>query len=183
MAVRILTGVEAERSSFVMPSDGDLAKLMRAVLTKYCILDGSKRDGWTQRDEEERERNFRNAFYALGYFTRLDCIEKKRIHAASFWASEVEEWLHLSNIWNNADVGVTVFTIALIAHGDIAHSALDEWPKNMVFGLQVGGGGHRGTDRWRGVLRGEFRAPEVLTRTRESDLYPQPNVRIVGDGY
>jgi hypothetical protein len=182
MVVRILTGAAVEKSNFVMPNDEQLRQLMRMVLTKYPVLDSSKSRDWTDRDGVERERSFKNAFWALAFFTRIESVEKKRVHATSFWASEVDAFLHASDIWD-FEISQGVFTLALIAHGDIAHTPLDRWPLEMSWGLQVGGGGHRATDIWKRVIKGEFRAPEVVQQTRESNSYPTPNVRIVGDGY
>jgi hypothetical protein len=182
MTVRILTGPAVEKSNFVMPSDAELRQLMRAVLTRYPVLDGARREGWTERDAYERERAVKFCFYALGHFTRIEGVEKKRQHAMSFWASEVEQWLHAADVWGVSDIGVSTFTICCVAHGDIAHTPLDEWPRNMVFGLQVGGGGKRGTDSWRKVLRGEFQKPEVPPKA-VPESYPVPKVQFYGDGY
>jgi hypothetical protein len=181
MVVRILTGAAVERSNFTMPNDTELRQLLSAVLLRYPILDSAKSRDWTDRDAVERERSFKNAFWALAFFSRLESVEKKRPHATTFWCSEVDNFLHASDIWD-FEIGQAVFTIAVVCHNDIPFTALDRWPLEMRFGLQVGGGGKRATDRWRGVLKGEFRAPEVLTQTRES-LYPTPQPKFYGDGY
>jgi hypothetical protein len=182
MVVRILTGAQVERSNFVMPTDVELRQLMHLVLTRFPILDGANARDWTPRDALERERSFKNAFWALAFFTRLENVERKRVHSTSFWCGEVDAFLNQSNVWD-FECGQAPFTIAVIAHNDIPFAPLDRWPLEMSFGLQVGGGGRRASDAWKRVLKGEFRAPEVVQQTRESNFYPVPQVRFYGDGY
>src|ERR1019366_3908952 len=93
-------------------------QLMHAVLTRYPVLDSSKARDWTERDGIERERAFKNAFWALAFFTRLESVEKKRAHATTFWCHEVDEFLHASNVWD-FEINQGPFTLAVISHNDI----------------------------------------------------------------
>jgi hypothetical protein len=171
-AILTYPGVAAPRG---LPSDAELMELRRIVNLAHPKL-AFVATGPRFADIEEREdvAGFRTAF---AYLATLARVEKPLAtkYATSWWLTGAEGWAR--------DVGLPTtipgraFIAALVAHGDIAFTALDDYP---VFGLAVGDHGRRYAQRWRDVLAGHL--PEAVAKPGPPPAPPSPSqLLLVGD--
>jgi hypothetical protein len=121
-------------STLVMPSDGDLHRLMDIVLVAFPTLAPKIELSFTQRitvrnfpslaDKIEPDvggitadffREFKAAFIAIGSMRRMG--EPDRRHYVSYHVEAAQSWLRSHNLF--ADIPTNAFIAAALAHGDI----------------------------------------------------------------
>jgi hypothetical protein len=159
--VKIITGRQAEKSAFVMPTDDELAKLHATVARRYPQLASSA-------------PGFKAAFTAIGFLGRYDRPETK--HYPAWWIDHLESWCRAEDI--PGDISLAAFVGAVLSHGDIPYAPLDRFPFDLSFGLAIGGAGRRATDAWRKVLvTGQLLPPTAPLRS-VSENYPVPPVEV-----
>jgi hypothetical protein len=171
-AILTYPGVAAPRG---LPSDAELMELRRVVNLAYPRFaftpSGPK---WAAIEEREDVAGFRTAF---AYLATLARVEKPLAtkYATSWWITGCEAWAR--DVSLPTTIPGRAFIAALVAHGDIAFTALDDYP---VFGLAAGDHGRRYAQRWREVLAG--RVPEAIPKPGPRPAPPSPSQLImVGD--
>jgi hypothetical protein len=139
-----------------MPSDAELRTLLKIVLAKYPRLDPARDRGLDPDPDRvlEREarftREFRRAFFALGFLGRLPGIETKNTKALSWWSDYCGDVLRGQH--QDDDVNGRTLALAVLAHGDIPHTIGDRFPFDVILGLTYPSAGVPAGDAWRRVL-------------------------------
>ena len=169
----------APTTSFVMPSLAELKQLLAIALTRLTQMRRRPEFSGPRAEEKKAEyfRQFCAAFYALGFITRADALDKK--HAASYWIATAEEILRARKYGSVPELG-PAFLAAVIAHDDIDYNDPNQFPYVLEFGLRDYGMGKAATDAWRRVLAAGM-APEPVEVVAPRGMEPSPSrVRLVG---
>jgi hypothetical protein len=139
-----------------MPDTVDLRRLYYLVVGAYPMLEPRRRD------PNEAFENFVRVFYRIGHLGRSGKLDG-RFDLLS-WADDATIWLRNQGGINLLRVLPADFFAALIAHHDIDHPALDNFPHDCsAFNLNRGRWGRPATDAWRRLL--ETRTPRPPWRS------------------
>jgi hypothetical protein len=126
-----------------LPTDAEFEQLIDLVLARWPQLCRS--------DNQTFGAEFRAAFQRLQHLGRRDKLDTER--ALSWWTDDARDWLCEHQLGGRVLVSSPAFTAAVVACGDIGYTALDNFPCDVSFALQFGGGGVRpSSDGWREVL-------------------------------
>ena len=152
-AVRI---TPAPLARLAMPSDRELDDLLGIVLER-----------WSQQlrprpDHHDFRVEFTAAFRRLLHIGRLDRMDESR--SLSWWLDDCRQFLR-DHGGSPASITGPAYMAAVCAHGDILYAPLDNFPFDLGFGLQFGGGGRPSCAEWKRVLAaGRLREPTSLSR-------------------
>jgi hypothetical protein len=150
---------------FVMPDQVDLRRLFYLVTMAHPQLAPQGRD------EGEALKYFGYAFFRIGSLGHVDKLETK--YAVSWWADEATWWLKDRGV-NLIRLTSSDFTIAAIAHYDVGHGPVDNFPHGCAFGLNPGRWGRPASDAWRRLLETRTVRPPVVIALQRPQ--PQPTV-------
>lgn len=141
-----------------LPTDLEFDQLVDLVLVRWPQLRSP--------DDQSFRAQFRAAFHRLLHLGRCDKLDTER--GLSYWADDCRAWLS-EHQPGNALVSGAAFTAAAIAQGDIQFTAPTNFPCDLAFNLQFGGGGlETNGDAWRRVLAtGKLSEPVPLPRPTE----------------
>jgi hypothetical protein len=135
-----------------LPNEQQFDRLLETVLQRFPVLR-------PREDVADFNAQFRAAFKRLTHLGRREKVDTDR--ALTWWLDDCCEWCrrHQVNLpWING----AAFVAAVLAHGDIAYTSLDEWP-HVSLGLQFGGGGREPLGKWHTVLT----SGQVLTPAQQ----------------
>ena len=133
-----------------LPTPDEFQRLMHVVLDSYPVL---KPRG----DPADYAAQFRAAFRRLLFLGRKEKLDTD--HGLSYWTDECREFLQRHQIACPVSIGGNAFTCAVIAQGDVPHTLGENYPFDLSFGLQWGGGGIEARDWWRRALAGTLLPP------------------------
>jgi hypothetical protein len=174
--VRILTGRAASgESRLLLPSDEELRRLREIVAAAYPHLAFRPRnERYATADEAEDHRGFASAFAWLAEQARSDQLDTRK--ATGWYVDGANNQLRDRGL--SAEISGRTFVAALVAHGDIPFTALDDYP---VFGLTHFGAGRPYSQKWREVLAlGKILAPVAKPGPRPAPPSPT-QLLIVGE--
>lgn len=145
--VRITT-LAPTAPGFIMPPDDEMVRLREIVLQHYPLLAPHGKE-----DEADFHQAFVISFKALGFMSRAAAPDYSR--DPCFWVDHASEVIGRLGIAGT--LSLAPFTAALVAHGDIAHTEIRNYPF-MSFALRRWGDGGGARDAWKAVLRGDLPA-------------------------
>jgi hypothetical protein len=134
-----ITGAPLRRMP--LPTDEEYERLLDLVLTRWPEL--------RPRSDQTFGAQFYFAFLRLQHLGRRDRLDMER--SPSWWADDARNWLREHQLGGRVLVSAAAFTAAAIADG-VGHTAPDNFPCDMSFALQFGGGGRASSHGWRQIL-------------------------------
>jgi hypothetical protein len=155
-----------------IPPDDELQRLRATVDAAYPELAFRPRgERWADADAAADFHAFKIAFEYLATLSRIDALQTR--YATSWWVSGAEGWAR--DIGRSAMITRAPFIAALLAHGDIRYSRLDE-PHSVAFGLAEGAAGRRyDPASWRRVLAGGGLLAPVPLPSNRTPAAPSPS--------
>ena len=137
-----------------VPTDGEFARLLGIVVERYPQL---------RSEYPSFQAEFCAAWKRLQHIGRRDRLDTDR--GLGWWLDDAAQWLRENSVSPTSITG-PAFVSALVAQGDVGYAPLDNYPCDLGFALQFGGGGRPASnDGWRHVLQtGNLRAPTPLDR-------------------
>ena len=97
------------------------------------------------------------------------------------WGKRVQLNQLLHKAGHSADISGGMFTLAVLASGDIVHSVTDRYPHDVSFGLTIGTS-RMATDQWKTVLQTGRTLGPTQTPVLRENFFPVPVVKITVDG-
>jgi hypothetical protein len=162
------------QSTAVEPSPAELKQLFSLSfvrlkeLGKAPVFSGPS----AELDKEKYFQGFCNSFFALGFISRADSLDKK--HSASFWLGRANDVLRERGTPRELDG----FLAAVIAWG-VPYNDSRLFPFVQEYGLVDYGMGRPATDAWRKVPAAG-RAPEPTAIKAPGNLHSPSFVRAAG---
>jgi hypothetical protein len=134
-----------------LPTESESEKLLATVTARWPEM--RRADG----------AEFVVAFHRILHLGRRDRLDNA--HSVNYWCDGCRAWQNQQQISPGVFVGPVSFTAAVLAQGDVAHSMSDNFPFDLSFGLQFGGGGRPSNNQWRRALEtGALLEPTPLDR-------------------
>lgn len=133
----------------LLPSDGELEKLLDIVECAYPKLRPSFDGKFADMKRQDHVAGFKQAFHWLACVGRQDKLDTTR--ALSWWVDHAETWLR-ENGTSSPSVNGNALVVAVLAWGDISFASLDRFPFDLAFGVSAYGGARPTSPTWRHVL-------------------------------
>jgi hypothetical protein len=159
-----------ERSPIAMPTEPELWRILRVVLSAYQLRRPDSDPRYEDEDMAGFFREFCAAFEGISHFRRTEEIDHK--HTLSWWANEA-----MRRLGNTApqDINSGAFLAAVIGAGDVQFTLTDSHGNVSAVGLARSGGRPATEAGWRRALAGQLLLP-IAGRFRAPS--GRPSIRV-----